>query len=62
MLVEVPPAVLQQLARVDIHAMDVEQLFVSHSHGDHVLGFPMFALNNPPLSFTSMLDRTRSRR
>jgi len=45
MLVEVPPAVLQQLAHIDIHAMDVEQLFVSHSHGDHVLGFPMFALN-----------------
>lgn len=45
MLVETPPAVVQQLARVNVHAMDVEQLFVSHSHGDHVLGFPMFALS-----------------
>jgi ribonuclease Z len=45
MLAETGPAILEQLARVDLHATDVERLFVSHSHGDHVLGFPMLALN-----------------
>jgi len=45
MLVEVGPVVMQQLARVNVQAADVGFLFVSHSHGDHTLGFPMLALN-----------------
>lgn len=45
MLVEAGPTVVQQLARANVQAAEIDQLFVSHSHGDHVLGFPMFALN-----------------
>ncbi len=45
MLVEAGPTVVQQLARANVQAVELDQLFVSHSHGDHVLGFPMFALS-----------------
>jgi len=43
-LIECGPSILQQLARVGLCAGNVEHLFVSHSHGDHVLGFPMLVL------------------
>ena len=45
MLVETGPVIMEQLARANIQATEIERLFVSHSHGDHVLGFPMLALN-----------------
>jgi ribonuclease Z len=48
MLVEAGPTVMQQLARVEVQARDISHLFVSHSHGDHSLGFPIFALNRHP--------------
>ncbi len=48
LLVEVGPTIMQQLARVGVRAAEIERLFVSHSHGDHSLGFPIFALNRLP--------------
>jgi ribonuclease BN (tRNA processing enzyme) len=45
MLVESGPVIMQQLARANLQAAGVERLFVSHSHGDHALGFPMLVLN-----------------
>lgn len=45
MLVETGPMIMEQLSRVGLRATDIEQLFVTHGHGDHVLGFPMLALN-----------------
>ena len=48
LLVEVGPAIVQQLARADTRPREIERLFVSHSHGDHSLGFPIFALNRLP--------------
>jgi ribonuclease Z len=45
MLVESGPMIVEQLDRVGLKAADIEQLFVTHGHGDHVLGFPMLALN-----------------
>jgi ribonuclease Z len=38
------PAVLQQLAAVGKSPGDVTHVFVSHGHGDHALGYPMFLL------------------
>ena len=38
------PAVLQQLASVGKTPGDITHLFVSHGHGDHALGYPMFLL------------------
>lgn len=53
MLVESGPMIMQQLARAKIKATEIERVFISHSHGDHTLGFPMLALNRlwdpPPL-------------
>lgn len=45
LLVESGPMIVEQLDRVGLKAADIEQLFVTHGHGDHVLGFPMLALN-----------------
>jgi ribonuclease BN (tRNA processing enzyme) len=45
MLVEAGPMIMAQLARVELDAADIQMAFVSHSHGDHTLGFPMLALN-----------------
>jgi len=45
MLAEAGPEIVQQLVRVGVQASEIERLFVSHSHGDHVLGFPMLILN-----------------
>ena len=45
MLVEAGPMIMEQLAHAKIRASEIERLFVSHSHGDHSLGFPMLALN-----------------
>lgn len=45
MLVETGPLIVEQLHRVGLQASDVDRLLVTHAHGDHVLGFPMLALN-----------------
>ncbi|MGD9002211.1 MAG: MBL fold metallo-hydrolase [Anaerolineae bacterium] len=45
MLVESGPMVVDQLKRVGLRSSDIDRLFVSHAHGDHILGFPMLALN-----------------
>ena len=45
MLLEAGPTVVQQLIRAGLHPRDIENLFVSHPHGDHTLGFPMLILN-----------------
>jgi ribonuclease BN (tRNA processing enzyme) len=44
LLFDCGPAILQQLAAVGMSPGDVTHLFVSHRHGDHVLGYPMFLL------------------
>ncbi len=44
LLFDCGPAVLQQLATVGRTPGDVTHLFVSHGHGDHALGWPMFLL------------------
>ena len=45
MLVESGPLIMAELARVSRTPAELDAVFVSHGHGDHVLGFPMLALN-----------------
>jgi ribonuclease Z len=44
MVIEAGPLIMLQLATAGLEVTDVERIFVSHSHGDHTLGFPILAL------------------
>jgi ribonuclease Z len=43
-LVDCGPAVLQQFDAVEISPGEVTHVFLTHRHGDHTLGYPIFAL------------------
>jgi ribonuclease Z len=45
MLVEASPGIVPRLAKMGVAATDIRHLFISHSHGDHTLGFPILVLN-----------------
>jgi ribonuclease Z len=44
LLIDCAPAVLQQFAAAGLTPGDVTHVFISHRHGDHALGYPMFLL------------------
>jgi ribonuclease Z len=44
LLVDCGPAILQQLAAVRLTPGDVTHVFITHRHGDHTLGYPLFLL------------------
>jgi ribonuclease Z len=43
-LVDCGPAILQQLSAVGVSPGEITHIFVTHRHGDHILGYPMFML------------------
>jgi ribonuclease Z len=43
-LIDCGPAVLQQLAAVGRTPGDVTHVVITHRHGDHTLGYPLFML------------------
>lgn len=43
-LIDCGPAILQQLAAVGVPPGDITHVYLTHRHGDHVLGFPMLML------------------
>jgi ribonuclease Z len=51
-LVDCGPAILQQLDAVNVSPGEITHVFVTHRHGDHILGYPMvvlwWALKFPP--------------
>lgn len=43
-LVDCGPAILQQLSAVGVSPAEITHVFITHRHGDHILGYPMFML------------------
>lgn len=43
-LIECGPAILHQLDRAGSSVDEITHIFISHRHGDHILGLPMFLL------------------
>jgi ribonuclease Z len=43
-LIDCGPGILQQLSAVGATPGDVTHLYITHRHGDHTLGYPMFLL------------------
>ncbi len=41
-LLDTGPGVVRQLYRAGLSATDIELVIITHSHGDHTLGFPYF--------------------
>ena len=54
-LADAGPSVFSDLRKAGINPADIDTLFLSHGHGDHILGFPQIVLQhkfgqkNPPL-------------
>jgi ribonuclease Z len=44
LLVDCGPAILQQLAGVGLTPGDVTHVYITHRHGDHTLGYPLFLM------------------
>jgi ribonuclease Z len=44
LVIECGPTILYQLGRAGLTAAQINYLFISHHHGDHILGLPMFLL------------------
>jgi ribonuclease Z len=44
LLIDCGPAILQQLDQVDLTPDVVTHIFITHRHGDHTLGYPLFRL------------------
>jgi ribonuclease Z len=59
LLVDCGPYVLQQLAAAGLTPGDVTHVFVTHRHGDHTLGYPLFLLwwlgHRPPESWPTTI-------
>ena len=47
-LIDAGPAVMMQLERVGVSPEEVTHIYLSHQHGDHVLGSPVFVFYHAP--------------
>jgi len=55
-IVDCPPTAMASLRRARIPLSDIETIFITHIHGDHVFGIPFFLLERRYIS-----DRTMSK-
>ncbi len=49
-LVDAPPTIIPQLKRANLSPADINTLFITHWHGDHIFGFPFFILERKYIS------------
>jgi ribonuclease BN (tRNA processing enzyme) len=54
-IIDAPPTALAGLRRAGIKISDIETIFVTHVHGDHVFGFPFLLLERRYISDREML-------
>lgn len=54
-IIDIPPTALASLRRVGIAVSDIETIFVTHVHGDHVFGFPFLLLERKYISDREMI-------
>lgn len=45
LLLETPPSIMNQLIRAKIDVSFIDWIFISHRHGDHLLGLPMILVS-----------------
>lgn len=53
-IVDCPPTAMASLRRAGIPLGDIETIFITHLHGDHVFGFPFFLLERRYISDRAM--------
>lgn len=41
LLIEAPPSIANQLNRAGVTVSDIDWIYISHRHGDHILGLPI---------------------
>jgi len=49
-IIDAPPTALASLRRAGIPVCDIESVFITHVHGDHVFGFPFLLLERKYIS------------
>lgn len=49
-IVDCPPTALASFRRAEVPLSDIETIFITHVHGDHVFGFPFFLLERRYIS------------
>ncbi len=54
LLIDAGPAVMVQLGRLGLRADHIDRLLVTHSHGDHILGWPMLLFRQTPIEIIAL--------
>ncbi len=53
-IIDCPPTAMASFRREGISLSDIETIFITHTHGDHVFGFPFFLLERRYISDREM--------
>ena len=54
-IIDCPPTAMASLRRARVPLSDIETIFITHIHGDHVFGFPFLLLERRYISDRAML-------